>query len=315
MTSGFDILGLLIAALGGAAVGLERQWSGRTQLRFAGLRTFTMLGGIGGLAGLMWTHALGLPAVVLLSGATAIVAISYLASSRTDIDSTTEIAALVVITAGVLAATGAHRIAAGAVTVTVLLLIEKSRLHTFAARLDDTGLRAAAVFAAMALVVLPLLPEGPYGPFGGIRPRELWILVLFFSGLSFVGYIARRIVAPGRGYLVTGALGGMISSTNVTFTFARLSKEEPSVARELGFGAIAANAVLFPRVLAAIVVLNAPLALPVARFLAAPFAIALIVSLLGIRSSPKRDGEHEPPANPLQLRAALQMAVLFGGEG
>jgi uncharacterized membrane protein (DUF4010 family) len=311
MSSGFDILGLFIATLGGAAVGLERQWSGQTHVRFAGLRTFTMLGGIGGLAGLMWTHGLGLPAIVLLSGATAIVAISYLASSRTDIDSTTEIAALVVIAAGVMATTGAHRIAAGVVTVTVLLLIEKSRLHTFASRLDDTGLRAAAMFAAMALVILPLLPEGPYGPFGGIRPRELWILVLFFSGLSFVGYIARRVVPPGRGYLVTGALGGMISSTNVTFTFARLSKEEPSVARELGFGAIAANAVLFPRVIAAILVLNASLALPVARYLAAPFAIALLVALLGIRSSPKRDGEQEPPANPLQLRAALQMAVLF----
>ena len=46
-----DILGLLIATLGGAAVGLERQWSGHAEgprARFAGIRTFTMLGAMGG---------------------------------------------------------------------------------------------------------------------------------------------------------------------------------------------------------------------------------------------------------------------------
>ena len=312
MSPDFDVLGLFIAALGGAAVGLERQWSGHGQKRFAGIRTFTMLGGVGGLAGLMWTHGLEPAAIVLVAGAMAIVVISYFSASRQDIDSTTEIAALIVIAAGVMAAMGAYRIAAGVVTVTFLLLIEKTRLHSFASRLDDVGLRAGAMFAAMALVILPLLPEGPFGPFGGIRPRELWILVLFFSGLSFVGYIARRVVAPGRGTLVTGALGGMISSTNVTFTFARLSRSEPALARELGFGAVAANAVLFPRVIAAIAFLNAPLALPAARYLVAPFAIAVIVALIGLRSSSKSDGEETALSrNPLQLRAALQMMVLF----
>ena len=52
----------------------------------------------------------------------------------------------------------------------------------------------------MAIVILPLLPEGPIGPFGGIRPRELWLLVLFFTGLSFAGYLGRRLFGAGRGY-------------------------------------------------------------------------------------------------------------------
>ena len=125
-----------------------------------------------------------------------------------------------------------------------------------ATRIDDVGLRAGVRFAVMALVVLPLLPQGPYGPLGGVRPRELWALVLFFSGLSFVGYIARRIVGPGRGYFVTGLLGGLVSSTNVTFTFARTSQREPASARALAFGAVAANAMLYPRVLIATAVLN-----------------------------------------------------------
>lgn len=313
MTAGYDILGLVIAALGGAAVGLERQWSGHAEARFAGIRTFTMLGGIGGLCGLMWTHDLRLPAGVLLSGAIAIIAIAYFAASQHDADSTTEVAALIVIASGVIAATGAYRLAAGAITVTALLLVEKTRLHRFVARIDDEGLRAGVMFAVMALVIMPLLPVGPFGPLGGVRPRELWALVLFFSGLSFVGYVARLLVPPDRGYLVTGALGGLISSTNVTFTFARLSRSEASLARELGFGAVAANAVLFPRVLAAIAVLHAPLVAPVLPYLAVPFVIAAAVAGLALRSSPTRQEDGPPPAapNPLQLGAALQMAILF----
>ncbi len=131
---------------------------------------------------------------------------------------------LVVVAAGVFAGLGSFRLASGIIAILSLLLVEKSRLHSMVARIDDVSLRAAVRFGVMALVILPLLPSGPYGPLGGIRPRELWALVLFFSGLSFLGYVARRAVGPAHGYFVTGLIGGLISSTNVTFTFARLSR-------------------------------------------------------------------------------------------
>src|SRR4029453_14197797 len=137
------------------------------------------------------------------------------------------------------------------IALATLLLVEKSRLHSLVNRIDNVSLRSGVRFAVMALVVLPLLPEGPYGPLGGVRPRELWVLVLFFSGLSFAGYIARRLVGPGHGYLVTGLLGGLVSSTNVTFTFARASRDDTTMDRALAFGAVAANAMLYPRVLIA----------------------------------------------------------------
>src|SRR5690606_24287498 len=195
---------------------------------------------------------------------------AYVAGSRLDIDGTTEIAALVVLAAGILAGTGHVRLASGIIAVLALLLVEKSRLHALVERIDDVGLRSGVLFAAMALVILPLLPEGPYGPLGGIRPRAIWALVLFFSGLSFAGYVARRIVGPGHGYLVTGLLGGLVSSTNVTFTFARTSREDPGAERALAFGAVAANAVLYPRVLAATAILNADVVRPLLPYLAAP---------------------------------------------
>ena len=309
-----NIIGLLIATLGGTAIGLERQWSGHAEgpgARFAGIRTFTMLGAVGGVTGWLWTAGVTAPAAILFAGAVTVVAAAYIAGSRQDIDGTTEAAALVVLAAGVLAGIGSIRVASGIIALLALLLVEKSRLHALVQRIDDVGLRSGVRFAVMALVVLPLLPEGPYGPLGGVRPREIWALVLFFSGLSFAGYVARRIVGPGHGYLVTGLLGGLVSSTNVTFTFARTSRLDPAADRALGFGAVAANAMLYPRVLIATSILNPAVVRPLIPYLAAPALVAAVVAILGARRSPSAGAPDVEGRNPLQLGAALQIAVLF----
>jgi uncharacterized membrane protein (DUF4010 family) len=312
MTS--DVLGLSIAALGGAAVGLERQWSGHAEgpaARFAGIRTFTMLGAVGGLSGWLWNAGVTTPAAILFAGSVTIIAAAYVAGSRHDVDGTTEVAALVVLVAGMLAGIGSVRLASGIVALVTLLLVEKSRLHAMVHRIDDVGLRSGVRFAVMGLVVLPLLPVGPYGPLGGIRPRELWAVVLFFTGLSFAGYLARRVVGPDRGYLVTGLLGGLASSTNVTFTFARSSRFDPATDRALAFGAVAANAMLYPRVLIATAILNPAVIPQLMSYLAAPGLVAAIATIVGVRRSPHAGATDVTLQNPLQLTVALQMALLF----
>jgi uncharacterized membrane protein (DUF4010 family) len=233
------------------------------------------------------------------------------AGSRQDIDGTTEVAALVVLAAGVLAGMGSIRLASGIIALVTLLLVEKSRLHALVRRIDGVGLRSGVRFAVMALVVLPLLPEGPYGPFGGVRPRELWALVLFFSGLSFAGYVARRVVGPGHGYLVTGLLGGIVSSTNVTFTFARTSRADLVTDRALALGAVAANAVLYPRVLIATAILKPSVMPPLVLYLVGPALVAATVAAAGALRSPAEGAPDLSLRNPLQLAGALQMAVLF----
>lgn len=310
------IVGLVIATLGGAAIGVERQWSGHAEgprAHFGGVRTFTMLGLMAGLAGWVWTLGATWLATALVAGGVGLVITGYVRASRTDIDGTTEVAALVVLAAGVLAGLGQVQIACAVVAIESLLLVEKSRLHGWVGRIADTDLRAAARFAVMALVVLPLLPPGPFGPLGGVRPRELWALVLFFSGLSFLGNLLRKAVGPEQGYLIGGMAGGLVSSTNVTWTFSRLSRTEPQLARQLALGAVAANAVLYPRVLMATAVLNAPLVPVLARYLAPPAIVAVLVAAGGALAARRRGHAAGPAAdgNPLQLWSALQMAVLF----
>ena len=307
-------VGLAVATLGGAAIGLERQWSGHAsgpQARFAGIRTFTLVGGTGGLAGWMATGDLLPVAVVLLAAAAGLIVAAYIAASRVNIDGTTEMAAIVVLAAGTLAGAGQLTLASAIIAATVLLLVEKTRLHDLVARIDDAALRASARFAALACIILPLLPPGPYGPLGAIRPRELWSLVLFFSGLTFAGWIARRLVGRHHGVIVSGLLGGIISSTSVTLTFARESRDDDAPRLALAAGAIGACTIMFLRVVVACAVLNPALAARLPQFAGPAFIIGAAAVVAAWRVNVPAPGHREIQESPLNLRAALQMTGLF----
>jgi uncharacterized membrane protein (DUF4010 family) len=250
-------------------------------------------------------------ATALIAAASALIVAAYVAASRVEVDGTTEVAALVVLAAGVAAGMGELQLASAVFAMTTLLLIEKSRLHKIVERIDDTGLRAGFRFAVMAVVIFPMLPAGPYGPLGGVRPRQLWAMVLFFSGLSFAGYVMRRFVGAERGYPVTGMLGGIISSTNVTLSFARMSRVEDSARIPLAYGVIAASAVMFVRVGISTAVLNPTTARAAVPYFAIPFFVAACIAFWGIWKYRASCSAEEEVANPLQLWTAVQMALSF----
>jgi uncharacterized membrane protein (DUF4010 family) len=307
------IWNIAIALLGGLAVGIERQWSGHAlgpQARFAGMRTFTMLGLVAGLSGWLWVAGLQGPAIVFLAGLGALVVVAYLSASRKDVDGTTEVAAFVVLAAGVLAGSGQRTVASAIIAITVLLLFEKKGLHRLVGKLDRVELQAGARFAVMAAVILPLLPEGPYGPLGGVKPRQLWSLVLFFSGISFAGYIARRAVGGAHGYALTGTLGGLVSSTSTTLALSRLSRSRQGAGVAMAAGALGASVVLFPRVMVACAVLAPALARAIWPLFIAPVVVGAAIVLYGLRQSDDAKAL-DKDQNPLQFAAALQMALLF----
>jgi uncharacterized membrane protein (DUF4010 family) len=138
------------------------------------------------------------------------------------------------------------------------------------------------------------------------------MFVLFFSGISFAGYLARLFVGARHGYLVAGLLGGIASSTSVTLSFARASRhEDESVGRPLAYGVIAACTALFVRVIAATAVLSLPLAVRLGPLLVAPFLAGVAAVLVGLRRPRQDRPEVQSLRNPLQVGAALQMALLF----
>ena len=315
-----DWVNLVVAALIGLAVGIEREWSGHASgphARFAGVRTFFLLGIIGGAAGLLIQGQAELTGAILLAAGAGLSIAAYVMTARRDADSiegTTETAAIAVLAIGALSGFGATKLAAAAGAVIVLALREKTALHRLVGRIDDVEMRAALQFAVLALVILPLLPTGPYGPLGGVEPRKLWLVVLIMSGLSFIGYVARRVVGTSHGYAVTGLLGGVISSTATTLAFSRRSRDHQAIGIPLAIGVISACTVLLVRVLVVTLALNQSLALPLIPYLVPPFVVGAawaLISFLRNRGKKAREKDEDESRNPLRLGSAIAMAVGF----
>ena len=309
---------LAVAALGGLAVGFEREFSARRDgdtTRFGGLRTFLLLGLAGGLGTSLVELGHVALGAICLAAAALLVVVAYAATSRHGhFDATTEVAGVVVLAAGALAGAGQLALASGIFAVTSLVLAEKGRLHAFVDRVRGEELEAALRFAVLALVVLPLLPVGPFGPGYGFRPREVWILVLVFSGLSFAGYLALRVAGASRGYGLAGLLGGLVSSTAVTLNFARESRQEGAPGRPLALGVLAACTALPARLAVLSLLLNREVGRATLPLLVPGFAVAIAAVALAYRASAAAapgEGGSPRPANPLRLGAAVQMALAF----
>jgi uncharacterized membrane protein (DUF4010 family) len=308
---------LSLAGLIGFGVGLEREWSGHTagpDARFAGLRTFLMLGLVGGGCGILAAMGYATLASALgLGGGALAVTAYYVAASRpgAGVDGTTEAAALAVLMLAALAGVGWLTLAAGAGSVVVLALSEKNRLHGLVSHLGDRELHAALQFTVLAVVVLPLLPTGPlFGPLA-LRPRALWIVVLLYSGLNFAGYIARRVFGVRRGYGITGALGGLVSSTAVTLNFSRQSIVDRELGVPLARGVVAACTVLVPRVLAISSVLNPDVMVALLPALLPPFVVGLSVVAFAWKHDTSATSADDDTKSPLRFASALQMAIAF----
>lgn len=308
-----------VAALAGLAVGIEREWSGHASgpaERFAGARTFLLLGLIGGVTG--WLTGQGLTGIALVpfAGAVLVVVAAYIVASLRPggtVGGTTEVAALAVLLLGAVAGLGAPLLTSAATSVMVLALVEKSRIQAFVHRIGERELAAALEFAVLALVVLPFLPAGPFGPYDSIRPRALWSVVLFLSGVSFVGYGARRALGDGIGYGITGLLGGVISSTATTLSFGAESRRHEGLGPALGRGAAASAAVTVPRVALISLALDPAVARASLTYWAPSLVVGIgIVAWVFLRRTEPAPRTGSPERSPLRLGSAIQMTVVFG---
>jgi uncharacterized membrane protein (DUF4010 family) len=196
--------------------------------------------------------------------------------------------------------------------VVALLLHWKKPLHRFVGALGDTDMRAIMQLVLISMVILPVLPNEPYGPYGVFNPFEIWLMVVLIVGLSLAGYVAYKIFGSVGGVLLSGVLGGVISSTATTVSSARQSRATPS--RGAGLTALLimiASTMAMARVLIEIAFVASgsfpQLALPLGAMLAAMAMIAAGAYLF-TRKEPAELGEQK---NPAHLEAALLFALVY----
>ena len=129
-----------------------------------------------------------------------------------------------------------------------LLLHWKDPLHGFVRKMGDRDMSAIMRFVLIALVILPVLPKRNYGPYETLNPFETWLVVVLVVGMSLAGYVLYKFVPPQAGALIGGAVGGLISSTATTVSFARRTASEPAAAALAAQAIMVANTVSVLRV-------------------------------------------------------------------
>ncbi len=305
----------------GFLIGFERGWRKRDDpegSRTAGLRTFALIGVVGGVAGYFARtsgDALGL--VVIGAGFLAVAALAvamYLAASHAhgNIGATTEFATLVAYGLGALAGHGEIVLGLAAALVTVALLDTKTALHGLLQRIQHDELRAAIKLLLVSAVLLPILPDRGFGPGGVFNPRELWWIVVLVAGLSLAGHFARRFAGPSAGPLLTGLLGGLVSSTAVSVSAARLAARDPGEAAPQAACVAATQAVMCVRIIVVAGVLE-PALIPA---LIPPLATAALASLAGAivlvrRTSARARGAAGGQAGMARAPDDLGFAIVF----
>jgi uncharacterized membrane protein (DUF4010 family) len=316
-TTVFTSFGVSLAI--GLLVGLERE---RHALTKAGLRTFALIAVLGTLAALIaeesgspWIIAAAILAIAgVLSGA-------YFVDPRTTADdsgTTTVVAALGVFCLGIITYSGHWLLAMTIAVVITTLLHFKPELEGISRRLTAQDIRSMLQFALLTAVILPLLPNEAFGPYGVLNPFQIWLMVLLISGVSLAGYVAWRLSSAigergGRtGILLTGLLGGVVSSTATTVVYARHVRTGTHSTGLAAVAIVLANAVMLLRVVLFTSVVSrqaVPYVLTVlvpSLLLALPFALHQWRRAIGEAGRPP-----DTYRNPTNLLVALAFAGAY----
>lgn len=311
--TGYAALPQFLTSLGiGLLLGIERE---RKQDPRAGVRTFALTCLFGTLSG----HVAGLAALPLLpiAGLAGIAALTLTAywhpsACHDSPDPTTQVALLLAYALGLLVYAGPSELAVALAIIATLLLYLKPELSGLSQKLTRPDILAVLQFGAVSAIILPILPNRAFGPYQAINPYEIWLMVVLISGVSLCGYVAVRLLGEKVGGPVLGLLGGMVSSTATSMSFARQVRDDPKALHLSATVIQLANLVIFVR-LAILAALLAPAALgTLLPVLGAALAGGLLATGLGHWRHGSAGGQDEDgftPHNPVEMRTAL----VFGG--
>lgn len=312
-----DLIIRLATALAiGLLVGLERGWREREApagSRTAGIRTYSLTGLLGGLLAAVSqgfdsgaVFALGLVAFAGVFGWFQ----WQEARSAGTFSVTSVVAALSVFSLGGLAVAGDLRAAGVGGVALASVLASREALHGVVKRASWVEVRSVLLLAGMTAIGLSLLPNRTIDPWGGVNPWEIWAFTVLTAAISYGGYIAVRVFGPGKGVLISGLAGALVSSTAVTIAFARRAAAGEPV-RPLAGGANLAAMISVLRVLVIVTLVKPTVALTMAApALAAALVFGLVGAALLVRGS--NSGPAAPRlGNPFDLGPLLLFAASF----
>ncbi|RXJ52867.1 MgtC/SapB family protein [Gelidibacter gilvus] len=309
-----DLTTLGIAFGLGLLVGMQREKHNKDQI--AGVRTFTLISILGVVAGFLtrlYDNPYILPLIGLAMAAMLITAnlMKLKTQDNPTLGQTTEMAALLMFAIGAYLVVGDRVVGVIMGAAIAILLYVKDHLHKFIGDLEDNDISAIMILAGISLIILPILPDKTFGPFDVLNLRNIWLMVTLIVGISVIGYFIYKFIGKKYGILSNGILGGIISSTATTVSYARFTKKSKNIDKASAFVIFAAATVSLIRVMieigAVIPSLLSKVVLPiVALFL---LMIGLSIVLFYLTNKENTSDDMPKPENPAQIKSAL----MFGG--
>jgi len=295
----------------GLLIGLQRE---RTDNRLGGIRTFPIVSLFGTLCAWLaqayggWVVAAGLVAVFGIGAVhNALVA----RQPESDHGQTTEVAALLTFALGACLVAVDPTLSIVGAGVLVILLHLKEPMHLFVAKMGRQDMTAIMQLVVISLIVLPLLPDRAYGPYQVLNPFDIWRMVVLIVSISLAGYVVYKFLDPKAGTLLGGLLGGLISSTATTVSYARRARAALQGADLAILAILAASSVAFVRVMIEISVVapghTGALLPPIAAMLC---CMILVTSAACFHPRPAQN-EIPSPSNPAELKTALIFAAIY----
>ena len=194
----------------------------------------------------------------------------------------------------------------------IFILNYKNYAQNILKNLDEKEFETFSKFILLSAVVLPILPHEPI-KYLGISPFKIWLIVVVISSISYGSYLAQKFIFKNKGYLLTGLLGGIYSSTATTVV---LSKKALSINAKgdilsiINSSIIIATSMMYMRLLAISYIFNAE----VGKILTLPLTvfafIALIISFLLYKKNSIANSTIND-RNPLELGTAFVFAAFF----
>ncbi len=305
---------LAVVVFIGMLIGLEREYARNKEEKiFAGIRTFPLIGLYGFTSALIssitqnWVYA-----IFFLGFAGLSIAAYYSSAKDGKVGGTSEVSAFIVFILGSLVYWGYILLPVVLAIIITMFLSLKIQLHSFVGKVNAADIYATLKLAIITLIILPVLPDKTYGPFDVLNPRLIWYMVIFVSGISFVGYIFIKLLGKDKGIIVTSLLGGLVSSTALTYSLTKKSKLEEPLSFNYGLGVITASSMMFLRVLLIIAILNVDLAIPLFIPLVI-FALAgVIASIIFYKKNVNIPEAEIELKNPFELKSAFVFGIIFG---
>ena len=307
------------ALLIGILIGMQREYAYSNRSAgglFAGARTFALMSLFGASAALLadlfhapWVF-IGL---ICLLGVMVIVAYFVSATERDEIGLTSEVAALITILIGGICYLHSVEFAVALGVVTTVLLAVKWELRQFVKVITQDDVFATLQFAVITAIVLPILPDKAFGPppLNVLNPYQVWKMVVFISGINFLGYILVKVVGPKKGIGLSGLLGGLASSTATTLSFSQRSQTQESLDKPFAVAIIAGWVLMFFRVIVEVAVVNNRLLPEIWPVMTAMGFSGLLYALYLYLSQSAVDEEELNLSNPFELGPAIKFGLIF----